>query len=634
MCGIAGFTGPRNDKALNGMLAVMVNRGPDDGGIHVTPCVSLGHSRLSIIDLSRSARQPMTDVTGRVHLTFNGEIYNFQTLRRMLAPRYAFSSSSDSESIIAAYLAFGREQFLEHLDGMFAFALWDDLDGSLFLARDRLGIKPLYWCEIPGGIAFASELRSLIRHPEVSIRPNLEALPEYLLLRSVHNPGTALKGVHKLPPGHCLLVKDGCVRESRYWEPDFTPGDMNAPQAARSLRCHLENACATHMVADVPVAVFLSGGLDSSILATLASKVTDRLQTFSIGFSGRLDNEFAFASKLASELGTRHRELTVTPGHIKMLPRVVYDNDEPVAGPSSIAYALALAEAKKYCKVILFGHGADELLAGYEQLKLMRLTKLLRSIPLVPDTLAILARGASAFFPDDDAFARLYQFVQASDLAEAYLLLVSVASPSEARKSLLGCVEPAIPSALQTAFAEESDPETAILRFEQGGWLPDDILHRVDRMTMAHSIEGRVPYLDRNVVECANALPNRYKLKRGVEKYILRKAFSDILPPEIFKRRKKRFNTPIHTFFGVDYERLVQRLFSSDHQLTRHIFDKRKLMHLLEFRQTVSYRWLLRGNTLAAQYFSRQIWSIVVYMLWFMTVVERQDPEEVGEQWI
>lgn len=633
MCGIAGFSGAAAPRVLAGMLHAIAHRGPDDDGVHADGRMNLGHKRLSIIDLSAAGRQPMANARGDVWLALNGEIYNFAALRTELADRYPFRTATDSETILAAYEAYGRQAFLEHLEGMFAFALWDGRDGTLLLARDRLGIKPLYWARVPGGVAFASEVRALVRHPDVPMRPDLARLPGYLMLRSVHNPATALAGVEKLAPGHVLLVRGADVQPRRYWRADFTPRHTNREAAAAELKRTVSAAVQSHLVADVPVAVMLSGGLDSSIIALCAAEQGAHLNTFSVGFAGEEDSELPAAAAWARHLGATHREITVAPVHIGLLPEIVFANDEPVAGPSSVAYFQALAEARKHAKVILFGHGADEILSGYEQLKILRLRRRLFRLPGVQLAAGLAARAVSALFPDDAAFRRLARFVEAGDERAAYFLLTAVSGPDEVRDLLVAAGEPDMPEPLVDAFAIEGDAETAAVRFEQGGWLPDDILHRVDRMTMAHSLEGRVPFLDRAVVECANAIPNSLKLRDGDEKRVLRDAFRATLPVEILRRRKQRFNIPIDRFFGPAYDRMLRGLFTGDHALTRHVFDRRALLALLEFRRRPSYRFILSRNKLAAQFYARQLWAVAVYMLWVLTVVEKHDPAELARRW-
>jgi asparagine synthase (glutamine-hydrolysing) len=633
MCGIAGFIGPAPASTIRRMLAEIAQRGPDDDGLYTDDRVTLGHKRLSIIDLSAAGRQPMANARADVRLIYNGEIYNFTALRRELAQRYMFRTATDSEVILAAYDVWGRDTFLDHLDGMFAFALWDARDATLLLARDRLGIKPLYWARVASGIAFASEVRALLRHPDVPARLDLARLPEYLMLRYVHSPATALAGVEKLAPGHVLVAKDSDVRIRRYWSADFTTRLHDADAAAAAIRESIHEAVRTHLVADVPVGIMLSGGLDSSVIAACAAEHGADLKTFSIGFAGEADSELPAAAALAERLGSTHREITVAPAHVALLPEIVFANDEPVAGPSSIAYSLALAEARKHAKVILFGHGADEILSGYEQLRLLRLRRRLARIPGASLAARAAAHAAASLFPGDAAFRRLARFVDAGDEAASYFLLTAVSGPDEVRALLQSPGVVDMPAPIAKAFSAERDPETAAIRFEQAGWLPDDILHRVDRMTMAHSLEGRVPFLDRAVVECANGIAPDLKLRGGEEKFILRAAFRSLLPPEILRRRKQRFNIPIDRFFGPAYDRMLGALFTGDHQLTRHVFDRRALAELLRFHERVSYRWILSRQKLAAQFYARQLWTITVYMLWALTVVERRDPAELASGW-
>lgn len=635
MCGIAGFSGSMEGRTIERMLHAMAHRGPDDCGIFRSPCMTLGHKRLAIIDLSPVGRQPMSDPEGVLKLVFNGEIYNYQSLRRELENRYPFQTRTDTETILAAYRVFGREAFLSRLEGMFALALYTSDDNTLLLARDPMGIKPLYWAAIPGGIAFASELRSLLKHPHVSREPAPEVLSEYLLQRYVHNPRTAVKEVFKLTPGTRLLYQNGKISQSHFYTPSFSIryAYKDKEEACQELGERLQEAVKRHLVADVPVGLMLSAGIDSSVMALAAAKTENNLKTFTIGFMGASDNEFGPARRMAERLNADHTEIILAPVHLDMLPLVAFENDEPVAGPSSLAYHLALAEARKSCKVVLFGHGADELFSGYEQVKILKSYKLLKRVPLAALFARAVAGLIGGLFPQDGAFQRLNRFLNAADDCTAYHLLMAVSSPEETSGLLWSRDKAPIPESLKEAFLLERDLEIASIRYEQGGWLSDDILHRVDRMTMAHAIEGRVPYLDPKVVEFANSLCPSLKFRSMQGKYILRRAFEKELPPEVTNRRKRRFNTPVDHFFGPAFNRMAHRLFTTKHLLTRHLFDPEGLAALLDYRNQPSFRLLLRHNKLAAQYFARQIWTIVTYMFWFFTVMEGIAPSEVAERW-
>jgi asparagine synthase (glutamine-hydrolysing) len=455
-----------------------------------------------------------------------------------------------------------------------------------------------------------------------------------MVFRYFHNPDTVLRQVKKLQPGTALYLRQNVLTHKRYWAEDMSPRYDNEEDARQHLGQAIKNAVSTHVVADVPVAIMLSGGIDSSIIALCAAQCGVPIKTFTIGFKGQPDNEFVQAKRFADSLGLENIPIIVEPGNLDLLPQIVYFNDEPVAGPSSLAYYCALKEARKYATVILFGHGADEIVSGYEQLKILRKAHAMYRFPGMRMAARGIAHILKTAFPQDAAFARLKGFINAKTPLEEYFLLTAVCSPSEVQAMLSSGTDHMMSlDPLDEVFNKYQDQETASIVFEQGGWLPDDILHRVDRMTMAHSLEGRVPFLDTAVVECAHGINNMLKLKGKQEKYILRQAFKNELPEHILTRRKQRFNTPIHHFFGKEYEQMVYELFTQNNTLTNDIFDKKGLLKLLEFRNKPSYRFFLRHNKLAGQFYARQIWNVAVYMLWHMTVVEKKDPIALGKQW-
>jgi len=632
MCGIYGALGPWDASVMERIGGALIHRGPDDCGEHAESGVYLGHRRLSIIDLA-TGHQPMANEDGSVHVVYNGEIYNYRELAAELRARgHSFRTASDTEVIVHAWEEWGHEAW-PRLNGIFAFALWDRGRRQLVLVRDRLGVKPLYWASLPDGLVFASELGALLRHPQVHgdrIRP--DKVSEFLVHRHTSGPETIVDGVNKISPGHWLQTTlGGSPKVGCYWRIDPRPEIMDGPAAIGMFRDTLRQSVQSQLMSDVPLGILLSGGIDSAALVAFAAESQPDLHTFTIGFEGDAANEFADAAKIARHFGTVHSELTVRPGNISLLPEIIRRNDEPVAGPSSLAYWLMLEQVRaKGIKVVLLGHGADELCGGYEQLRLLPRLERLRASPASP-LIDLGLAAAGALFPDDTCLRRTRKLFSTLGRApeEAYMALMSVVHPAE-----LGALmrAPSLPARLTQPLTPWLQAglafEDAVMAAEMGPWLADDLLHRVDRMCMAHSIEGRVPYLDNRMVDLAFRLPYPLKTTGGREKGILREAVRGIVPAEVLNRRKQRFNTAINHFFGPRLDSICRRLFAEENPITA-LFCREALMALLDFRKAASYRLVLRRHRLFAQFFARQIWAVLTLIVWYKTVVEGDTCEEM-----
>jgi len=598
MCGIAGILrapGPRVDaRDLKAMAAALAHRGPDDEGFHVDGPLGLAHRRLSILDLSAAGHQPMSNEDGTVWLVYNGQLYDFAPQRAWLEARgHLFRSHTDTEVIVHLYEEKGAD-LLDGVDGMFAFALWDARRRRLLLARDRLGIKPLYYVEAGGTLAFASELRALLALPWLPREVDSLALVQYLYQSSVPGDACALEGFRKLQPGELLVAEDGAVRRRRYWQLPLASEQPPAAfdDAATEFRTRLDAAVRAHLVADVPVGTFLSGGLDSSAV-TLAARaaVTGPLHTFSVRFEGRAFDEGPVAAEVAKALGTVHHELRLGDEAASELPGVLRHSDEPFAVSSSLALHHLARFAREHVKVVLTGDGADEVLAGYpwrhepERGPGAGPRTFLRGVGL---SLARSARGARGGTPGvaSQLGARLGRMLRHPD--ERYAEIVSAFTPEELSDLL-------VPDRLELARrAWSSGPIVRAYREEDGGdevnrrlrvdlrtTLVDEMLAKVDRMTMASGLEARVPFLDRSLVEWAFRQPGRHKIRGGKGKLLLRRALSGSLP-RVAARSKHGFDVPLGAWLRTTLRQLLLDALSPEAVRRRGLFRPEAVQRLLD----------------------------------------------------
>jgi asparagine synthase (glutamine-hydrolysing) len=559
MCGIFGVCGaqaadPETLTVLRAMGEVLIHRGPDEGGVHTEPGVGLGMRRLSIIDL-KTGHQPISNEDGSVWVVFNGEIYNYRELTAdLLARGHRFSTASDTEALVHLYEEYGAD-CVRHLRGMFAFALWDARSHTLLLARDRLGIKPLYYAPTPRGLIFGSELKALISSPSVRRRVDRSALAAYLRFGYVPDPLSILEGVAKLPPGHVLLVKDGRAgAPQRYWEPTshFRREHESLDEAETGARLWglLGDAVRSHLVSDVPVGAFLSGGLDSTaVVSFMAREAGVPVKTFSVGFGEKDYDEAPYARRVAEWFGTEHHELIATPQDLGLLDDVLTACDEPFADASAIPTYLVSRLARQHVKVVLSGDGGDELFAGYDRYVVDRRERRLgilgdlglgAPLSLVSDALPEGTRGKN--FLRHFSLPRMQRYIDAISLF-----------PDRALRNLL---EPGTAAASPPLFEDalrESRGLDALSRLQDldlRTYLPGDILTKVDRMSMAHSLEARVPLLDHPLVEFACGLPADLRMRGEQTKFLLRRILRGRVPDEVLTRPKRGFAVPLSSWFG------------------------------------------------------------------------------------
>jgi asparagine synthase (glutamine-hydrolysing) len=561
MCGIAGWIAPSrsapDEDALRPMLDAIAHRGPDGAGICSFAAgayqVALGHRRLAIID-PQGSPQPMRDAAAGVTLTFNGEIFNFRELRGALEKfGYRFERDSDTEVLLRAYQHWGTN-VVDHLRGQFAFAVWDGPKERLFLARDRFGEKPLYLYERGGALFFASEIKALLRAP--GARPDVDpaSVWNYLCYRYVPGPRTLFAGVRKLPPATSATWRAGRLHETRYWTPPDRfrlAEESRSPRPAQEFLERLDEAVKLQMVSDVPIGAFLSGGLDSSTIVALMSRQSARIKTFSVGFAEDRYSELPHAAQIAKRFGTEHHELVVSHRDVmERLPQLVARRDGPVSEPSDIPIYMLACEAQRSVKVVLTGEGADEVVGGYPKHAAECLAWMYRCLPgsLRRGFIGRLARALPFRCRDlqigvaslniDDSLERYVRWFGALDFRERRELSLLRADGGERDDRPPFDAQPGN-SALRR-----------ILYFDQTSWLPDNLLERGDRMTMAASIEARVPFLDHRLVEYVSSLPDRMRVDGLRRKVVLREAAKALLPKSIVERPKIGFRVPVKEWFA------------------------------------------------------------------------------------
>jgi asparagine synthase (glutamine-hydrolysing) len=597
MCGIAGIidlSRTPERSLIQSMCRVMSHRGPDGEGYYVDGPAALGHRRLSIIDLSGGA-QPISNEDGTLWLTFNGEIYNFQSLRDdLLARGHIFRTRSDSEAIVHAYEEYGHG-CLDRLRGMFAFAIWDASKKELFAARDRLGKKPLYYRYAENRLLFASELKAILQDSATPRELDPRAVADYFTYHYVPFPGTIFKGIHKLPPGHFLKFSAGkgngssSLEVRRYWDVKYEPDySLTEEDWVEAIRKKLEEAVRIRLVSDVPLGAFLSGGIDSSAVVAMMSRAGARpLNTFSIGFKEKDFSETGYARAISERFGTTHHEMIVEPDAVEILPELAWDFDEPFADVSAVPTYYVSKMARKHVTVILSGDGGDEVFAGYR--RYLWANKMTR-YDLVPSSMKRIVFGApSALMPDGmrgkgmlrhlskDPFQRYAGLNTHAD--SAYLNgLLSDALLSE----LKGLELPGYWNIRRFYDAIDGDYLSKIQYADTKTYLAEDILTKVDRASMLNSLETRAPLLDHELVELAARIPSAMKIKKNETKYMLKKAMSGILPDEILYRKKMGFGVPLVHWFKKDLNGYAREVLLSGQARERGLFNPGYIEGMLE----------------------------------------------------
>ena len=610
MCGICGFTCANDDDMpiLKAMCDVMAHRGPDGEGQFINSGIALGHRRLSLIDLESGA-QPFVRDNGAHVLVFNGEIYNYQELRAQLeAEGWAFTTHSDTEVLLVSYLAWGKA-CLNKFRGMFAFALWDRDKQELFCARDFFGIKPFYYTQQGEQFIFASEIKCILEHPAYQRELNEEALGQYLCFQFSALPETFFKGVFKLPPAHCLTVHaDGTTEMERYWQPEFNPDqDLSMDEAVAAITRTMQESVHYHNVADVEVGSFLSSGIDSSYMAACLAKENPTIKTFTVGFAeyqGERD-EISWAAELADDLGIANISHHITEEEYwESLPKVQWHMDEPSADPSAVALYFVDKLAATQVKAVLSGEGADEFFGGYKIYQTPFANAHVAGIPKP------LLKAGAAIAGALHLRGQHYLERASSTVEDWYYTNANgVAFTTEERNALLkrpaSCPTPQqlCAPAYAEAAAAGNDETTRMQYVDLHFWLVGDILLKTDKMSMAHSLESRVPFLDRGVFDLARTFPTTLKANERQTKIALRQAAEQAIPTEWAQKEKLGFPVPVANWLREDrYYNEVKEWFTGPE--AQQFFNTDKLVTLLDEHRAGADR-------------SRKIWICYMFLMWY-----------------
>ena len=622
MCGINGLafspnSGKRvNESRLVAMRDILHHRGPDDGGVFIDGNVGLGHRRLSIVDVAHGA-QPMFNGDRSCVIVYNGEVYNHADYRADLETRgYKFQNRSDTETILHLYSEYGRD-CVEYLRGMFAFAIWDKNKRELFIARDRFGVKPLYYVhDSEGNLFFASEIKALLEAGAVKPEINFNALPDQFANHGTSGDETLYLGVKRLLPGHTLTWKDGRIDIREFWDLSFEPKHEERTDAEyiEEWRDLFRRSVELRLMADVPLGMFLSGGIDSSAIAAMMSTmVKEPIKTFSVGFREREANELEYARLVAKKFGTDHHEITITPEQFfETLPNLVWHEDEPIGFIASVPLYFVSKLAQKHVKVVLTGEGADETLAGYgryaKALKLLAYGEKYESV--TPGFLRDAVRGGVATLPGSMSRKLGRTFLsRESDIENLFFDNFSVFSKrmqanlfSSKTREKIADVNP---FARQNEWLEKCDAEDVLdrLLYTDTKTYLHELLMKQDQMSMAASIESRVPFLDHKLVEFTARMPREMKLRGGTTKWILREAMRGILPSEILDRPKMGFPVPIGGWFRGEYKHIVDEYVLGNRAMQREIFNGDFVRKLVAEHN-------------AGENHDERLWSLVNFEIW------------------
>jgi asparagine synthase (glutamine-hydrolysing) len=635
MCGIAGIVAcdrldaDASSRAIR-MRDIMTHRGPDEAGLHVDRHAALAHRRLSIVDLT-SGQQPMSNEDATVWIVFNGEIYNHGDTRKELEARgHHYRTKCDTETIVHAYEEWGDE-CVHRLRGMFAFAIWDAPKRRLLLVRDRLGIKPLYWCRTRDGLLFGSEIKAILASDLIEAQPNEAVLPELLATRYTAGADTLFRGIQKLLPGHRLVFQNGTVDIRQYWDiPQRERGSASlsgerGPDVVRRFRELLEESVRLRLMADVPLGMFLSGGIDSSAIAALMARMIDRpLQTFSVAFRERAFNELEYSRTVARAIGADKHEIVIDAGDFfDALPRLVWHEDEPIAHPSSVPLYFVSKLAREHVTVVLTGEGSDELLAGYGKYwrlvwnwraasvyermtpRLLRQSIARRVVPYLPSAVGRYARR-SFLAMDRTPEAMFFNNFAAVRLADQWTLLAPGMRDLATEQNAFGCS--------LTYFRKPNGASTLLdrLLYADLKTYLVELLMKQDQMSMAPSIESRVPFLDHELVEFAAQLPDQWKLSGFTTKRVLREAMRGLLPASILDRPKMGFPVPFAEWTRASWNAVARDVLLDRRARERGLFD------------SVAVERLLHDHAEGRADGGDRIWSLLNVELWYRTFIDKQ----------
>lgn len=616
LCGICGIVGISDKELIKKMCDVIEHRGPDDHGYFIDDDVCLGNRRLSIIDIAEG-HQPIHNEDESIWITFNGEIYNFLELKKELEKKgHKFYTNCDTEAIVHCYEEYGDE-CPKKLRGMFGFAIWDKNKNKLFLARDRLGKKPLYYTFVEGKFIFGSEIKSILQYEDVKRKVNLRALHHFLTLQYVPGPDTMFEGIFKLPQGCVLTYQNGKVKISKYWDINMKiPNEGNEEYYSKAVLDLFKESVKIRLMSEVPLGVYLSGGIDSSaITGVMSSLIDEPVKTFTVGF-GHPTDEFKYANIVADHFSTDHKEITVKARSVEILPKVIWHFDEPVADPAALPTFLMSQATKKYVKVVLVGEGGDEVFAGYPKYKIMRRLKHYQNT--IPKTLRGNSVSKSLSFlaktlPDSKTkkyvdFAAGFISSWGND-AESYMKMCSPGFNEKEKRELYSeefnkkIKNENTSDVFKPYFQKNIDFVNKMVAFDMKVWMCDRLLMKVDKMTMAFSIEARAPFLDQILVDFANRMP----IDIRIGKYIFKKSMLRILPKEILKRKKHAFAVPISTWFDKELKDIASEILTKLHK--SEYFNKRYIdEHILKNTKKLMH--------------DHQIWNLLNFEIWHKIFIE------------
>lgn len=641
MCGICGINW--SDKELiERMSSVLEHRGPDWSGNYVNDSISLGHRRLRIIDLSHKGNQPMCNEDETIWIVYNGEVYNYMDIRRELENKgHRFRSDTDTEVIIHAYEEY-KEKCLDYFNGDFAFAIYDSLKNRLLLARDRLGIKPLYYFLKDGQLIFASEIKAILECEEVKREVDMETFNRFIAFRYNAGKATLFKGITKLMPGTYMKfdLRDGKLLIKKYWEINCSSisGENEGILLKRFLTL-FEDSVEKRLISDVPLGVFLSGGIDSSSVVAMMSNINRRsgndaeIKTFSVGFGYEESDELDYARKVSEFFGTKHEEFVINSEMVKLLPKIVWHLDEPMGDPALIPLYILSKKSKNNATVILTGDGSDEIFAGYEHYKFITISKKFSWIPrAVRKNISKFSIEAIPLYIFDRIFKysssigkkgaeRAVNVVSsAEEPLNAYFEFVSLFNAAD-RKELYtdGAVDKVTDFSFQQVYSEyfkrcNNNLLNQLLYLETKTTLPENFLMKNDKICMANAVEARVPFLDHRLVEFSFTLPPKLKLNLLNEKYILKKSMMQYLPKEIVDRKKQRFYVPVDMWLMKELKPVVEELVSAENIKRQGYFNYDYI------------KKLFKNYDKSKLFYGRQLWNILTFQLWHKIYIE-------GENW-
>ncbi|MCG7408572.1 asparagine synthase (glutamine-hydrolyzing) [Paenibacillus sp. ACRRX] len=613
MCGIAGllnFDGQQpSEHIISSMMSVIHHRGPNDGKLWIGDRVGLGFRRLSIIDVAEGA-QPLSNEDDSVWIVFNGEIYNYMELRNDLIHRgHQFKTHTDTEVIVHLYEEHG-EDCVHHLRGMFGFAIWDRNKQQLFLARDHFGIKPVYYFYNHDMFAFGSEIKSLLTVPGMPRQLNMNSFYNYLTFQYVPDPDTMYDGIHKLPPAHTITIPfEGAPQIRKYWDPMFDPMDRPLSQVLEEIRDVMTDSVKHHLHSEVQRGCFLSSGIDSTITSTLMRSM-EPIKTFSVGFEGA-NNETIIARDTARQIDTEHYDRMITEEmYFDAVPRAIWHLDEPIADPSAIALYEVARLAREHVTVVLSGEGADELFGGY---RIYREPHSLRYLSWMPEGMQRSVNQMLKKMPN--FYGKNYLMRGTTPLEERFLGNANIFS-DDTKLGLLRATEEQIETfskpfdkaKLYYDRTKHLDPVSRMQYIDMNLWMPGDILMKADKLTMAHSMELRVPFLDRKVFDVARRIPMKYRIAEGTTKYALRKAMQGVIPDSVLNRPKLGFPVPMRDWMRT------QRADTMWEHISASGIDP--IINLSAVED------MFRRHKAGQGDYSRKLWVLYVFALWHATFIK------------